>query len=505
MTALEKFIAENQEKLVKIHWNDIVNNYSKNIGLSKILLNDLGKDEYFNPLKDFFKSINKNIDNYIENTVNPSYQIAIVGTVKAGKSTLINSLLGYDLASTNVTPETATLTKFKYSKNNFLKVKFYTVDNWNEIWENAVIKKANAFIREYQELNAEEIKHIYLNKKELYIEYDTLEDMKTDIIKWSSSEAREHYFVKELEIGLEKLNLPPQICLVDTPGLDDVIDYRSKITRDYIDSANAVLICVNAKSQLKKEDMVTIAKVFSKARYKKDKIYILGTQVDTLNSYEEWEKVKKLWVKYLKADEYFNFEKEVTVKAHILDVSAAAYLKAINSKNKFVEDDLSEWGYLLTKVLDRELSREESKKIKRLIEDGLCTEEITVKVKDNLVYFSKIEELKDIIQSELLKDFNDSLVKDFVEKYKILKSEINLFSKKHKEILEDKKKELEMTSEELTKKIEAERERIREIEKINDTLEEKIKETTENFNLDFSKLEKNFKELEEKIKEINID
>ena len=42
-----------------------------------------------------------------------------------------------------------------------------------------------------------------------------------------------------------------------------------------------------------------------------------------------------------------------------------------------------------------------------------------------------------------------------------------------------------MTSEELTKKIEAERERVREIEKINDTLEEKIRETTESFNLDF--------------------
>ena len=62
-----------------------------------------------------------------------------------------------------------------------------------------------------------------------------------------------------------------------------------------------------------------------------------------------------------------------------------------------------------------------------------------------------------------------------------------------------------MTSEELAKKIEAEREKVREIEKINDTLEEKIRETTESFNLDFSKLEKSFKELEEKIKEINID
>ena len=70
MTALEKFIAENQEKLVKIHWNDIVNNYSENIGLSKILLNDLGKDEYFNPLKDFFKSINNTIIlTVLENTL----------------------------------------------------------------------------------------------------------------------------------------------------------------------------------------------------------------------------------------------------------------------------------------------------------------------------------------------------------------------------------------------------------------------------------------------------
>ena len=71
--------------------------------------------------------------------------------------------------------------------------------------------------------------------------------------------------------------------------------------------------------------------------------------------------------------------------------------------------------------------------------------------------------------------------------------------------MEDKKKELEMTSEELTKKIEAERERVREIERINNELEEKIKETTRSFNMDFSELGRNFKKLEEGIKKINID
>lgn len=496
MTALEKFIAENQEKLVKIHWNDIVNNYSENIGLSKILLNDLGKDEYFNPLKDFFKSINKNIDNYIENSVNPSYQIAIVGAIKAGKSTLINALIGHDLASTNVTPETATLTKFKYSKNNSLKVKFYTVDEWNEIWENAQEKKADIFLEEYSHLKAEEVKDYLLGKKEIYQEFSSIDEMKEEIVKWTSSQKKEHYFVKELEIGLNDLKLPEQICLVDTPGLNDIIDYRSKITRDYIDSANAVLICVNAKT-LRNEEMLTIARVFSKAKYKKDKIYILGTQIDTMNSFEDWLTQREEWLKILRREEYF--ETMLKAKTHLLGISSYAYSKAITIKTELTEDDI--WDLNELKLMNRE----EARKSRKLVEDGLYTKEMVCELKERIINYSRIEHLRDIIQVELLKDFNDSLVKDFVEKYKILKSEINLFGKKHKEILEDKKKELEMTSEELTKKIEAERERVREIEKINDTLEEKIRETTESFNLDFSKLEKSFKELEEKIKEINID
>lgn len=496
MTELEKFITENQEKLVKIHWNDIVNNYSKNIGLSKILLNDLGKDEYFNPLKEFFKSINKNIDNYIDNTVNPSYQIAIVGAIKAGKSTLINALIGHNLASTNVTPETATLTKFRYSKNNSLKVKFYTIDEWKEIWENAQEKKADIFLEEYSQLKADEVKDYLLGKKEIYQEFPSIDEMKEEIAKWTSSQKKEHYFVKELEIGLNDLKLPEQICLVDTPGLNDIIDYRSKITRDYIDSANAVLICVNAKT-LRNEEMLTIARVFSKARYKKDKIYVLGTQIDTMNSFKDWLTQREDWLKILKRKEYF--EDKDKAEKHLIGVSSYAYSKAVTIKTELTEDDI--WDLNELKLI----SREEAKESRKLVGEGLYTKEMVCELKERIIDYSKIELLREIIQIELLKDFNDSLVKDFVEKYKILKSEIHLFGKKHKEILEDKKKELEMTSEELTKKIEAERERVREIERINNKLEEKIKETTRSFNMDFSELGKNFKKLEDGIKKINIE
>jgi hypothetical protein len=83
---LEKFIKDNSDKLVQIHWNDILNDYAKNIVLSQIVLNNLSKEEFFKEESNFFESINRRINDYIENIKNPNYQIAIVGAIKAGKS-----------------------------------------------------------------------------------------------------------------------------------------------------------------------------------------------------------------------------------------------------------------------------------------------------------------------------------------------------------------------------------------------------------------------------------
>ena len=83
----------------------------------------------------------------------------------------------------------------------------------------------------------------------------------------TSSRFPEHYFVKEVEVGLTDIDLPDGVVLVDTPGLDDVVEYRSNITREYIDRANAVLICVKADA-LTGPEMATIYSVFSNTRYK---------------------------------------------------------------------------------------------------------------------------------------------------------------------------------------------------------------------------------------------
>lgn len=64
------------------------------------------------------------------------------------------------------------------------------------------------------------------------------------------------------------------MVLVDTPGLDDVIEYRSNITREYIDRANAVLMCVRSDA-LTNGELQTIYRVFTNAGEDREKFMSL--------------------------------------------------------------------------------------------------------------------------------------------------------------------------------------------------------------------------------------
>ena len=78
--------------------------------------------------------ISRDLTTFLSKCASPEYQVALVGTIKAGKSTLINALLNYELASTHITPETAALTKFKHADEDFVEVSFYTqkdIDLWD--------------------------------------------------------------------------------------------------------------------------------------------------------------------------------------------------------------------------------------------------------------------------------------------------------------------------------------------------------------------------------------
>lgn len=287
----------------------------------------------------------------------PDLQIAIVGTIKAGKSTFINALFEENIASTDVTPETASLTKFRYSTKNKIEVKFYNKTEWDELWESVKKSeektKTKIFRDEFESSGAENIKNDYIGASDKIEEVSNIEELKKKVKEYTSKNSKIHYFVKELKVYLNNDNIHKNVTIVDTPGLDDVVDYRSKITKDYIKRANAIIVCVDSSS-LRNDEYLTITKVFENIGDDFYKVMILGTQIDNKNNPKEaWEKQIEEWKKYLRD----NYKNEDLLKNNIIGVSSYVYSKVIELENgKECDEDTILSIYKLAKSYGIDLS-----------------------------------------------------------------------------------------------------------------------------------------------------
>ena len=323
-------------------WDGTVQRYAAAMERTKKLLQVEGISSYITA------GMMKNLDTFLKKCSDAEFHIALVGAIKAGKSTLINALLGYEYASTKVTPETAALTKFKKSDHNYVKVLFYTKEEWDILWKSAEDGKADIFLEEYRTLNADEEKNNWLGIAPRTVTCNTQEELVKEITRWTSSKSPVHYFVKEVEVGLKDFELPKGVVLVDTPGLDDIVEYRSNITRDYIDRANAVLVCVKSDA-LTGQEMHTIYSVFSNVRYNPEKVFLIATQLDTLNRpLENWQAQREEWIKHLKGKGAFGSEQ--LAEKNLIPVSAYLYT-LLREYDTYAQDEQSDKMYDLESIL----------------------------------------------------------------------------------------------------------------------------------------------------------
>ena len=283
-----------------ILWNDTIDLYTQKVEQFRALVNlpEIGRD--------YYRQLSDKMDDFLDMCRNPEFQIAFVGTIKTGKSTLINSLLGRNYASMAVTPETAALTKFRRSDRDYIDVTFYSAEEWKLLWDSRT-SGADAFMREYDELDAERQRSRWVGHAPIHKELLN-EKIEAELQIWSSSKQAEHYFVKEIEVGISTLpdTFPSQVVLVDTPGLSDPVAYRSEISRQYIRKADAVFMCIDAQ-KIQKEEIETIASVFSFSSHNKDKVHIIATHWDKLNDPEEdWKDQKRHLERQLTGKGFFD-------------------------------------------------------------------------------------------------------------------------------------------------------------------------------------------------------
>ncbi|MBQ9479973.1 MAG: dynamin family protein, partial [Selenomonadaceae bacterium] len=370
--------------------------------------------------------LSKDLSAFLERCASPEFQVALVGTIKAGKSTLINALLNYELASTRVTPETAALTKFKKADEDFVQISFYTDQEWAALWKSATSATNTVFVEDYNKLNADAEKSRWLNQPTQTMHFNDREELKQEIERRTSSQHPEHYFVKEVVVGLKDFDLPDGVVLIDTPGLNDVVTFRSDITRGYIARANAVFMCVKGDS-LTGEELQTLQRVFTNTKGKINKVYVIATQLDTLNNPKsDWEKQKVEWTKYLKGDNCF--KSEALVQSNLVPVTAYLFTLLEKYKDNRLTEDEEEFTLrpLLGKfrIRARELNArfaelEEFTNIRPLFHK--LQTEVVAKHKEDLIddiiktYDSHVEEIKKLMaakktaQQQLIEDSKKSL------------------------------------------------------------------------------------------------
>lgn len=375
-------------------------------GVLEVCVNDEDSDES--------KKILNGYINEAENFLNQSefLEIAFVGTIKAGKSTLINALLKAEYASVDITPETATLTKFKWGKNAEMTITFYTKKEWQKLYDDAV-KSGELFLKKYNEANAESHKDKFIGKDTI-TEPFSVESLK----KYTSSKKAEHFFVKEVLISYPDFPYEKNLMFVDTPGLDDPVPYRSEITRAYIKSAKVVLVC-NMVNSMNSGELNVIYNAFDNAGGKPEKVYVLGTHCDT-KSKQDWDKQKAEWTTYLTSLKQSDCIKETTcytkelAEKNIIGVSGwTAFLCELYKKGELDNAKLQSLEEICYKICRNDNIKDNLDKLLKFSNVDLVNERINRDILDNAqnLYIEGVETAYKNLKGSIISYFTDDIGK----------------------------------------------------------------------------------------------
>lgn len=379
----------------------------------------------------FPDALQKDITHLIGKCRNAEFQIAVVGVLKAGKSMLMNALIGVDLASTGLNSETAALTKFRSSpKGHYIRVVFYSKEEWDNLNASAQDSRRDGesedeSLRErltdpaVQKAASKWIGHAPLRE-----EFSDLQKLRERIQHWTSAKSDEHLFAAEVEVGIDRsvFQMPEEVVFVDTPGLQDPVKYRSQITMDYIGRANAVLVAVRPTA-LTNEGFGTITTVLDYAGANKKKVYIIGTQKDSLNAaggYEELISGKGGWVDQLVRAGRYKTKREA--EAQILTTSA--YLQICMNKvlslsreelmdpKKISDDEYTD----LERGIKKALAQRESYSLENLRSDSdaQCKAD----------RFFGVSFLKSRLERDLISQFRQLKIQDIMDDYVRCRKEV---------------------------------------------------------------------------------
>ncbi|MFO7735346.1 MAG: dynamin family protein, partial [bacterium] len=270
-----------------------VDGYSKK--LSKLNeFRDLIPRDNMSRLENTVKTFERDAETAIDE--NRLMRIGVIGQIKRGKSSFLNTFLfdGDEVLPKAATPMTAALTKITYSEKPKATVEFFSKDEWDNIEtlarEKEELEEKNRRIREerkkirnklsrdnkpieqIQEPTQEQNSSLELVEmarkgginyqeylgKEKTIEAASREDLVGKLNDFVGAQGKYTPIVKSSQLAL---NIPAlkHVEIVDTPGMNDPIISRARKTEDFIGQCDVIFFLSYCSQFLDSTDMGLLA------------------------------------------------------------------------------------------------------------------------------------------------------------------------------------------------------------------------------------------------------
>ncbi|WP_348759440.1 dynamin family protein [Candidatus Methylocalor cossyra] len=295
-----------------------------------------------------FKSFVERKRQWLERLKTPEFPVAFLGAFSAGKSTIINAILGEDILPQATKSFTAIPTLISRGKSN-RGVVHYLDEAAREELKNLYLEEISKELRrpvgEYAKLERGELlrrleKDIEQRKTQMgaFGKQKFFEELKTLIQGWKKLKGAvkeislaelPHYVTEEyedillvdrVEIFLTEANLPESVVLVDLPGLGVVNPRHRKLTKSYVENdAKAFVIAMKVFHLLEGEEIELLAEIHGQRKRVLQRAFWVINQWDLLTAQQKKEEQAHFEQKI----EHYGFH---IAKDRVFHVSALNYL-----------------------------------------------------------------------------------------------------------------------------------------------------------------------------------
>ena len=312
---------------------NILKEYTAKIEQLKNAFQDLEKNNLVPVVHGEKSYTSENIKEVLGNLDKQEFTISVCGQINAGKSSFLNYLLFNDkeVLPADDTPWTAKLTTVRYGEENYATVTYYNQKEWDLLKSQQIIDDEGSSTTYYDEFLKEDVNNAALAglQVESYITTDNkivtgvaLNELREYVTKGGQQTP----FVKQVDIKV-KNELAKGVVFVDTPGINDRNELRSKVTEDWIKKSCAVIYLFYAGQALSTADYDFIDQHLSSVPT--DKILFALTKADIS---EDYEGAKSFVERTLKEDEGLKKRKFITANKSVYPISTLSAL--INYKHQ---------------------------------------------------------------------------------------------------------------------------------------------------------------------------